>query len=88
MAKDIINKVRNQSHYIPKLKEHFFELTDEQLLLIVNEGLFQLQNHIVIKRKDVVLKNSLKKLSLTFFKYIPRFNKRSSGNPKKQLSDS
>jgi uncharacterized protein (DUF1015 family) len=88
MEKDITNKVRSQNHYISKLKEHFPELTNEQLQMIVNEGLYQLQYHIINKRKDVVLKNSVKKLSLTFFKYIPSLKKRSRGNSQEQLSDS
>jgi hypothetical protein len=82
MEKDIKNKTRDQGYYIEELQKHFPNLSKDQLKEIIREGLFQLQFNIVVKKKDVVLKNSFKKLNLTFFKYLPSFKRKKHGDSK------
>lgn len=70
MAKGISNKTITYHRFIPRIKEEFPELTEEQIEKIIRYGLFRLQFFITIPKRDILLKNNSKKFQLKIFKYL------------------
>jgi len=82
-------RIRTYHHLIPEVQKNFPELNEDQIEMIIKEGLYQIQRKITFEKKDVFLKNSYHKLSMIFFKYMPKFLKTESenGNSEEHISD-
>lgn len=65
------HKERHYKYYFKKVREQFPGITHDQLDRIVREGCYQLQRTITCDEKDVLLKNSYHKFSMTIFRYVP-----------------
>lgn len=62
---------RNYRHYVPYMKECFPALSDKQIDMIIREGCFYFQKYIVVDKKDLLLRNSYHKFSMTVYNYVP-----------------
>jgi len=66
-----MSRIKTYHHFIPKIKEEFPNLTNEQIERILQHGLFKLQFFLTIRRKDLLLKNNSKKFTMKVYKFIP-----------------
>lgn len=62
-------RIRRFDHYIPALMEAFPDLGEKKIRMIVREGCYRIQEALVVKQKDLRMKNTSHKFSMTFYKF-------------------